>query len=223
MKKFGALLLVVLVAMSLSACSTFYDDTAKDYPADEPLTMAVFLQVNNIVTFSAGKLQEWEHLLMEPLLAQMAADTDPTTTKITAFKIREANDQDLHDTYTVDLTLTNVPATTVQKSVRPFKIYIKQTTFNPIALLPESNTFTYVVGYNTERRQSAVNTEWMETQDDGTYVYLWTTGDAIEFTNVYPNRPLYYVLVFVGAIAVGVLVYLVAKHKTKHKPLPQSA
>lgn len=220
MKKFGVLLLVVLVAMSLSACSAFYDETTKDYPADEPLEMAVFLQVKDIANFSAAKLADWNAAL-QSAITQTAHDNDPAAVKITAAKLREINDEALHDTYTVDLTLTNVPATTVQRTVRPFKIYIKQTTFNPISLLPASDTFTYVVGYTSERRHSAVNTEWVETQDDGTYAYLWTTGDAIEFTNVYPNRPLYYVLVFVGAVALGVVVYCVARYKAKRELLPQ--
>lgn len=222
MKKFGVLLLVVLVAMSLSACSAFYDDTAKEYPADEPLNMAVFLQVKTVLADTTEAINQWKGE-MERLKTEMANDTDPTAVKIIDFKFRDENDSAPEGTYTVDLTLTNVPATTVQKITRPFKIYVKQTTFNPIALLPESDAFTYVVGYTTERRQSAVNTDWVETQDDGTYVYLWTTGDTIEFTNVYPNRPLYFVLVFVGAIALGAIVYCVARYKAKHKPLPQLA
>ena len=219
MKKFGALLLVVLVALSLSACSTFYDDTTKDYPADEPLEMAVFLQVKTALADATEELNQWKGK-MERLKTEMANNTDPTAVKITDFKFRDENDSAPEGTYTVDLTLTNVPATTVQRIVRPFKIYIKQTTFNPMALLPESDAFTYVSGYTRERRHSAFNTEWVETQDDGTYAYLWTTGDAIEFTNVYPNRPLYYVFVLAGAIALGVIVYCVAKYKAKHKPLP---
>ncbi|MCM1404435.1 MAG: hypothetical protein NC133_02975 [Prevotella sp.] len=211
MKKFGALCLVVLVAFTLAACRAFDDDSTQTYPQDDPLTMAVFLQVKHPATFSTDLLADWQ-ATVNTLIAQMA--DDPAAVKITQAKFRETSDE---GTYTVDLTLSNVPATTVQKIVRPFKISVKQTVYNPIALLPASDIFTYVVGYTSERRHSAVNTELVDIQDDGNYVYLWTTTEPLEFTNVYPNRPLYYLLVLLGAGVVGVIVYVVARYRVRRQ------
>lgn len=222
MKKFCALLCLVFVALTLSSCSAFYDDTTKTYPQDDPLEATIFLQVNNIADFSAAKLQAWQGAV-NTLITQMAADTDSDAPKITAFTFRNEIDEALYGTYTVDMTITNVPASTMQRKVRPFKIYYVQTIYNPIALLPESDTFTYVVGYTTERRHSAVNTERVETQDDGNYVYLWTTDDAIEFTDVYPNRPLYYLLVLVGAAVIGTIVYFISRHLAKQNSVTELA
>ena len=136
--------------------------------------------------------------------------------RITAFQFDDAADTALSDLYSVTLTLVNMPASTYEKTTRPFKITTFQTIYNPIALLPASTVFTYVVGYSATRRCSQVNTHWIEQQPNGDYAYYWTTGDRLEFTNVYPNRPLYYLLVLVGAITIGVIVYYVSKYKAKH-------
>lgn len=222
MKKLGALLLIICVAVTLSACSAFHDDSTTTYPQDEPMQATVFLQVADIVNFSPALLPEWK---TKTLLKNQASVTDdPNAVKITDITFRDPIEADdpILDTYTVDLTLTNVPATTLQKIVRPFKIDYIQTVFNPITLLPESDNFTYVVGYTATRRHSAVNTDWVATQADGSYVYLWTTTEPIEFHDVYPNRPLYYLLVLVGAAVIGGVVYLISRYndcKKSQKPL----
>lgn len=219
MKKLGALLLIIGVAVTLSACSAFHDDRTTTYPQDEPMQATVFLQVADIVNFSPALLPEWK----TKTLLQNQTD-DPNAVKITDITFRDSIDADapVLDTYTVDLTLTNVPATTLQKIVHPFKIDYIQTVFNPISLLPASDDFIYVVGYTATRRHSSVNTDWVATQADGSYVYLWTSTDPIEFHDVYPNRPLYYLLVLVGAAVIGGVVYLISRYndcKKSQKPL----
>ena len=220
MKKFSAFLLVVLLAVSLSACQAFHDDRTQEYPQDEPLRVAVFLQVKDIFHFDPAKdLAAWEGTMNAQITTTNNA-TDTDAPRIVEFKFRDTTTT--NDTYAVDLTITNVPATVVKKTVRPFKIAYSQTVYNPIALLPPSDTFTYVVGYSAERRHSSSNAEQVGTDDEGNYVYLWTTGDTIEFTDVYPNRPLYYLLVIVGALVIGAAVYLFYRHndcKKTQKPL----
>ena len=223
MKKLSAFLCVVLLAVTLSACQAFHDDTTQDYPQDEPFAAAVFLQVKDPTWFSIDLLTAWK-ADMERLITAMANSTDPDAPKITALSFRETIDADaaLLEMYTVDLTISRVPPTTLSRAVRPFKIYYTQTVYNPIALLPDSNTFTYIIGYTSSRRHSTANTDWVNTTDDGEYVYFWTTGDTIEFHDVYPNRPLYYLLVFLGAGLIAVVVYLICRYnycKKIQKPL----
>lgn len=221
MKKISAFIFIVLVAISLSACSSFYDDNTQTYPQDEPYTATVFLKVNQEMTFSVDKLTEWKGEV-NTLIAQMALDENSADPKITNVKFQNSFSDDNSDTFTVELTLTNVPDSTLHKTVRPFKIYYQQTIYNPIKLLPESDTFTYVVGYSSTRRHSSANADLISMQDDGSYYYLWTSSDAIEFNDIYPNRPLYYLIVIAGAVVIGSFVYLISRHndcKKTQKPL----
>lgn len=218
MKRFSALLCVVVVAVMLSACQALHGDTTKEYPAAEPLTMAVFLQLQDKSYDVVDALQFW----MGDVARLIETTPDDGSPRITAAAWREEYTADSNtDTYTVDLTLTHVPATTVRRVVRPFKITITQTVFNPIGLLPQDTVFTYIVAYTTTNRHSAVNTDWITTDEDGSYVYFWTTDDNIEFVDHYPNRPLYYVLVLVGAAVVGGVVYLVSRYCDCKKPQKQ--
>ena len=207
MKKFGALFLVVLVAVMLSACTAFYDDELQTTAMSEPYQAVVFLQSKHGVNFQPSLLTEWEAEINR-LITEMALE-DSVAPKITAVKISDVASE---DTYTVELTLTNVPPLNIQKKVRPFQIYYTQTIYNPIELLPNSEHFNYIVGYTTERRHSFVNTEWIEKQDDGSYVYLWSSREPIQFMDVYPNRPLYYFIIIAGSIVVGLIVYFVSRY-----------
>lgn len=227
MKKFCAFLFVVLVAISFSACSAFYSDQTQTTPQDTPYTATIFLKVNNELTLTinqtelATKLSEWQGEI-NTLITQMALDENSTDPKITAVHFQDSISSDDSTTYTVELTLDNVPDNTLQKTVRPFKIYYHQTIYNPIALLPTSDTFTYIVGYSSQRRHSASNANYLSTDENGSYFYLWTTGEQLEFDDVYPNRPLYYLLVIAGAVIIGGLVYLISRHndcKKTQKPL----
>ena len=207
MKKLSALVLICCTAVILSACSVFHNDTTQTYPQDEPYTATVFLKLNDGVIFAPELLTNWKADI-ERIITENA---DSTTTKITAVNCDTTLVANLN-AYPVELTLSNVPAATTRKVVRPFKIYYTQTIYNPITLLPANENFTYVIGYNFERRQSKANTDIISQDEDGSYTYLWTTGTMIEVENVYPNRPLYYVLIMAGAIVVGVVVYCIWRY-----------
>ena len=203
MKKFSALVLVVLVAVMLSACTAFYDDELQTTAMSEPYQAVVFLQSKHGVNFQPSLLTEWEAEINR-LITEMALE-DSVAPKITAVKISDVASE---DTYTVELTLTNVPPLNIQKKVRPFQIYYTQTIYNPIELLPNSEHFNYIVGYTTERRHSFVNTEWIisRTRD------LLMKFQLIQFMDVYPNRPLYYFIIIAGSIVVGLIVYFVSRY-----------
>ncbi len=207
MKKLSAIFLVALVAVVLSACTAFYDDNLETTPMAEPYQATVFLQSKTGLNIMPNLITEWEADINR-LIAEMALEESPTP-KITAVEITGATNT---DTYTVNLTLSNVPPLNIKKTVRPFKIVYTQTIYNPIELLPNSEYFHYIVGYTTERRHSTVNTEWIEKQEDGSYIYLWNSREPIEFQDVYPNRPLYYLIVIVGGIIIGVIVYFACRY-----------
>ncbi len=217
MKKFSALVLTFLVAVLLSACSTFHDDVTQTYPQDEPHEATVFLQIKDPTSFDPSMITDWKAEI-ERIIAEQAID-ETDTPKIVSVKIREAVTD---NTYTVDLTLSNTPPSVVKKVVRPFKIYYTQQLYNPIELLPANSHFTYIVGYTAEDRHSEANTDWIvNNQDDDSYIYLWTSTAPIEFKDVYPNRPLYYVIVIGCALVLGVIVYLFSRYSCKktQKPL----
>lgn len=207
MKKFGAIVLIVLVSVLLTACSTFHDDSLETTPLDEPYQATVFLKSENPTATLSTLLTEWEAEINR-MITEMAMDNGDTP-KITAVKVNNIAENNI---CTVQLTLSNVPPLNIKKSVRPFKIYYTQTIYNPIELLPNSDHFDYIVGLATTRRHSAVNTDWVNAQEDGSYLYLWNTRHPIEFQDVYPNRLLYYVLVVAGAMVIGVIVYLVSRY-----------
>ena len=206
MKKLSALLCIIWAAVMLTACSAFHDDTTKDYPQDNPLTTTVFLQIKQLPINSTidAELTQWR----SQVLTQNAALTDETATQITDIQFRENTETE--STYTVDLTINNVPASTMQKTVRPFKITYTQTIFNPISLFPDSETFTYIVAYSAERRHSTTNADDATTMNNN-YVYFWTTNNTIEFVDVYPNRPLYYLIILGGAFVVGGFILIVSR------------
>lgn len=206
MKKLCALLCVFLVAITMSACQAFHDETTQNHPQDNPLETVVFLRVKNLPEGSnvADELTLWRG----EVLVHNAAITDESAPKI----IEVTPTTEDNETYTVQLKIQNVPDSTLQKVTQPFKITYTQTVYNPIALLPESDVFLYVVGYTSERRHSEANTDQITTGEDGNYIYFWTNGETIRFVDVYPNRPLYYLIIVAGAIVIGVVVYLVSRY-----------
>ncbi len=208
MKKLGVLLCVILVAISMSACQTFNDDATENYPQNNPLNTTIFLQIKAIPLGSTADLEltKW----LGAVRSEHEAITDETATKITQIEPRSTMENE--NTYAIDLTIQNAPASTLDKHVRPFKMIYTQTVFNPIALLPDSDVFLYIVGYSSERRHSDSNAVQLITDDNGEYVYLWTNGETIEFVDIYPNRPLYYLLTIAGAIVIGVLVFIVSRY-----------
>ena len=206
MKKFSAVVCVILVAISLSACRTFYDTTTENYPQENPLETTIFLQFKNLGADPVAELSNWLNIVR----TENEAITDETAVKIISIEPRD--DGTLTDTYTFDLKLQNVPDSTLRKQVRPFKITYTQTIFNPITLLPDSDVFTYIVAYNATKRHSAANAKQIMIDEDGNYVYLWTTNTEIQFVDVYPNRPLYYLFIVIGAAILGTVVYLVSRY-----------
>ena len=207
MKKLCVLLCVFLVAITMSACQAFHDETTQNHAQDNPLETVVFLRVKNLPEGSdiASALQDWEAAVR----IKNDAITDENATKILGTAIRGAVEE---GTYTFDVTIQNVPDSTLQKVTQPFRITYTQTVYNPIALLPESDVFLYIIGYTSERRHSEANTDQITTGEDGNYIYFWTNGETIRFVDVYPNRPLYYLIIVAGAIAIGVVVYLVSRY-----------
>ena len=207
MKKLSALLLVCLTAVMLSACSAFYDETTQSYPQDEPYTATVYLKLNEGVTFTPDLLTNWKADIERIIIQSAEADT----TKITAVNC-DTEFSTMLSAYPVELTLSQVPASTVRKVVRPFKIYYTQMLYNPIALLPTNENFTYVVGFTFERRHSKANTDLISEDESGNYTYLWTTSNPIEIQDIYPNRPLYYVIVIGCTLVVGAVVYAICRY-----------
>ena len=212
MKKIAALLCVILVAFSMSACRTFNDDKTQNYPQDNPLENTLFLQIKQIPTESTvgDELTKWRSKIL-------TAIADESATKIVDVKFR--TESEISGTYTVDLIINNVPDSTVQKTIRPFKITYTQKIYNPIAILPNSDVFTYVVAYESTKKHSASNADEITKTNENGYVYFWSTGTVIEFIDIYPNRPLYYLIIVVGATIIGVLVYLISRYSDckKHK------
>ena len=208
MKKLSAFVLICLTAMVLSACSAFHDESTQTFPLEEPYTATVFLQLNQGVIFTPELLTTWK-ADVERIITANAEET--TLPKITAVSY-DNNITAGTNTFPVELTLSNVPASTSYKVVRPFKIYYTQTIYNPIALLPANANFTYIVGFTFDRRHSWANTEFVSQDENGEYTYLWTSSEVIEIKDVYPNRTLYYVIIVAGALAVGVVVYLIKRY-----------
>ena len=207
MKKFSALVIICLTAVMLSACSAFYDDQTQNYTQDNPYTTTVFLKLKEDVTFAPDLLANWK----ADVERIITATTGVETAKITAVNC-DTKFSTTVSAYPVELTLANVPDTTTRKVVRPFKIYYTQTIYNPIALLPASEHFVYFVGYTFERRHSSANTKLISQDETGDYTYLWTTSEPIQVQNIYPNRPLYYVIIIGIVILVGVAVYGVSRY-----------
>jgi len=207
MKKLSALCLICLTACLLSACSTFYDDSTQTFSQDEHYTATVFLKLKDGITFTPELIINWK-ADVERMITENA---DANTTKITAVNCDTIATTNLN-AYSVELTLTNVPDSTIHKVVRPFKIYYTQKIYNPIALLPPNENFIYIVGYTFERRHSDANTELISQDETGNYTYLWTTADLIEIKDVYPNRPLYYVIIIASAVILGVIVYAISRY-----------
>lgn len=231
MKKFSALVCVLLVATLLSACQSFYADTNTELSNPDPLTVAVFLQVNHLPlgTTVDEALAAWLGDVNR-LIETTPAGDGPHLTAVTPDEDATAT-----GTITMRLTIANPPAELVKRTTRPFQITLTHQIFNPIRLLPASPVFGYVVGFTTKRRHSAANTNLVTTDEDGQYVYLWTSNDTddatadgladsvetLEFVDVYPNRPLYYLLVLVGAAVLGLIVYLVSRDYDCKNPQKQ--
>lgn len=206
MKKLSAFLCVILVAVAMSACSAFHDNTTKTYPQANPSQSTIFLQVKGLPINSTidTELATWK----AAVLTYNAAITEEGATKVIDVQYAvEAN-----GVYKAELTIQNVPASTATKIVRPFKITYRQTIYNPLALLPASDVFTYNVLFSSARRHSYASTEEITTDENGEYVYFWTDATPIELVDFYPNRPLYCLFIFLGAALVGVAVYLVSRY-----------
>ena len=195
----------------MSACSAFYNDTTQTYPQDNPYTATIFLQIQNLPIGSdaATELAKWKSATLT--LNATFGENQPHITDITYTSATA-------DVYQADLTISNVPDSTLTKTVRPFQIIYTQTIYNPLALLPNSTVFEYNILFSSERRHSSATT--LETNfADNEYVYYWTDATPIQFTDVYPNRPLYCVLIILGAAVIGVIVFLVSRYIDckKHK------
>ena len=105
MKKLSTLLCVFLVAISLSACQTFYNDVTKNYPQDNPLSATIFLQIKSFPTNSTidAELTNW----LTTIRAMNAAITDTNATKILTVEPRDTTND--NNAYTIDLTIQNPP------------------------------------------------------------------------------------------------------------------
>ncbi len=212
MKKISAFLCIILVAVAMSACSTFYDDTTKNYPQSNPMQTTIFLQIKAIPVGSTLdiELTNWK-----------AAVLTQQPTQETATKIIDINyATETSTVYRAELTLQNVPDSTAEKTVRPFQIFYTQKIYNPLALLPDSDVFQYNILFGAEHRHSSASTQDI-TYDNGEYVYYWTDATPIEFTDVYPNRPLYIIIIIASAVVIGVITYLISRYydckKRKHQ------
>lgn len=205
MKKLGALLLIVCASVLLGACSPFHGTQTQTLAETNPQVTTVLVQLNPGVTFDAGRFTALVTYLK-------TTPTAPVTITDARFldELTETAAQNTY--YTLELTLSGVPAQVVTVETKPFTITRTQTVFNPISLLPTWPEFTYGVGINTTRRPSQVSTPHVGRDTDGSYLYLWTTGDPIVFTDIYPNRPLYYLLALAATAVISVLIYLSARY-----------
>lgn len=209
MKKLSALLLILLTTVMLSACTAFYDDSTQTYPQEATYQTTVFLQGKNGILITAERLAEWQAQIQTLIVGSSADTVNP---KITAVDCTPDATTDFSEPFPVNLTLANVPESTARKVVRPFRITYTETLYNPIALLPTSDNFEYVIGYTFERRHSETNADAVTMDEDGNYIYFWTSSDPLQIINVYPNRPLYYLLVVVGAVLIGALIYFINRY-----------
>lgn len=212
MKKFSAVLVIMLLVVTLSACSTFNDYQTYYLAEESPQTANIVVQFN--LGADAEKFAE-----LKAAINQIIATTaeDEPLPHITAAEW----DSD-ESTPALTLTLANVPDQVITIDTKPFRIVRTQTVFNPISLLPESEDFTYYVGFTATRRHSQVSTEHLEMQADGSYLYVWDNGNDIVFTDNYPNPPLYYILAALATMVMGVAVYFVSRYfycKKQNKPL----
>ena len=207
MKKLCAVFCVFLVALMLSACQAFHGETSINYPQDEPMTTTVFLQLKSL---PFGSTADTEIIKWLGKVRTDAETADPDSPHILTAELEAVSESDA--TYTIALTLTHIPDSTWEKTVRPFKIYVRQTIYNPIALLPHSDIFAYYVGFTSERRHSTTSANQMTTDEEGNYVYLWSSRETIEFNDVYANRTLYIGLVIVGALTVGLVVFFISRY-----------
>lgn len=206
MKKLSMILCVLLVAVGLSACSTFHSDTTQNYPQTNPYATTIFLRVIAIPDGSTidAELTRWTGAVL------INQPTDEDATKIVSKPVITPA---ANGVYRVDLTLQNVPDTVLTKTTRPFKIIYHRTVYNPIALLPADDpVFEYYILFGSKRRHSSASTTTPPQYQDNEYTYFWTDATPIEFTDIYPNRPLYFILIGAGALIIGVIVYLISRY-----------
>lgn len=216
MKKVGAVLCVLVVAILCSACRTFNNDETVELPVDDP-TAVVFVQLNAGVVFDPSLLPDLKAAILTQ--SEQIKATNPDAPYVTDAQF---SDTTTDEPFALTLTITNSPAQVVTLATRPWTITRTYTIFNPLSLLPADARFTYYTGLTTDRRHSSANTNNITPQTDGNYAYLWTGTDALVLTDVFPNRTLYYLCALGAAAAVGVVVFLVARYiscKKSRQPL----
>ncbi len=204
---------MLVVAVLCSACSAFNNYETVELPVDDP-TAVVFVQLN------AGVVFDLDYLMGTPdsLLSRLITDNEqikaehPDAPYVTAAQFRETPVADATEPYALALTIANYPAQVATLNTQPWTITRTYTLFNPLALMPADDHFTYYTGITSERRHSSANATAVSLTEDGEYAYLWTGTDAITITDVFPNRPLYYLLALGVAAVVGVVIFLVARY-----------
>ena len=187
-------------------------------------TAVIFVQLNPGVIFDSKLLMGDPESLVSRIItnSEQIKAQDPDAPYVTAAEFREVPTADADDPYALVLTVANYPAQVATLDTKPWTITRTYTIFNPISLLPADDRFTYYTGLVSERRHSSANTTDVSAQDDGTYVYLWSGTDALVVTDVYPNRPLYYLIALGVAAVVGVLIFVSARCfscKKRRQPL----
>lgn len=223
MKKFAAGLLLLVVGVVCTACSTFNDYQTVEIANTDP-TAVIFVQLNAGVVFDVNLLMDDPNSLLAKIKTQseQIKAADPDAPYVTNAEFRELPTADATDPYALVLTIANYPVQVATLDTKPWTITRTYTIFNPISLLPADDNFTYYTGLTSERRHSSTNTTLIAQEDDGTYVYLWSSTDAMTVTDVYPNRPLYYIIALGVAAGVGVIIFVIARYlscKKRRQPL----
>lgn len=206
MKKCGAVLCVLMVAVLCCACRTFNDYETVEIANTDP-TAVVFVQLNDGVVFDPSFLPDLKAAILTQ--SEQIKAENPDAPYVTNAQF---GDVAVDEPYTLTLTLANFPAQVVTLDTKPWTITRTYTIFNPLSLLPADERFTYYTGLTTDRRHSSANTEHIALQDDGDYAYLWTGTDALVITDVFPNRTLYYLCALGAATVVGVIIFLVSRY-----------
>lgn len=210
MKKLGAVLVIVWLAVTLTACSTFNDYQEHHLPENTPQTTSVLVQFDATAGLAPTAIAEKLAELDAALNRVIEAGTDGTP-RLTAYQWETAADNPDY-TMTLTLTLADVPDQVITVDTKPFYHVRTQTVFNPISLLPETADFTYYLAFTATRRHSRVSTDLTQAQNDGTYLYVWADGRDIIFTDYYANPPLYYLITIAVTVVVGVAVYFISRY-----------
>ncbi len=204
MIKFFSVLILILTAVTFSACGNFSGTDTSTVAESNPKDVIVYVKLDE-----GAKPDVLQNLIASLNSIPQVGDVTISDPKFLADSAM--SELDMHS---LQITLGNIPD---QKITIENELFFRTRTyniFNPISLLPEVTELTYYYAIPSDRNHSSVNTDMIE-QSSGQYVYFWSTGEEIVFTDVYANRPIYYAITILATIIIGLIVYFVCKKRAK--------